>query len=170
MGGMKRWMEEVESRGYGDVPEKNVCKDCIHEEAVKRFVSDNAVSNVCDYCGKEGSSPIAASLEDVVGLVVESIRAEWNSPEGSGTPYESKEGGWIIDPHTTEEVLFEEEFEAESEVFSDIVGVINQDCWLKDFANPNPEVEIQYYWDCFCREVKHKSRYVFFKLPCKVPV
>lgn len=169
MGAAKRWMEEIERRGYNPIPDKYVCQDCVDEEAIKNFVRENCESCICSYCGKREVSPIAASVENVANLIVESIRSEWLMPEDSGTPYESKEGGWLIEPTATEDVLVEEGFDADEAIFEDIVGAIRQEYWLKEFSNPTPEIEILYDWETFCAEVKHRSRYVFFRMPRRDP-
>lgn len=164
MGLAKRMMEEIDSRGYESIPNKYVCQECVDEEGVNKFVGEHLSSKRCTYCGKTNSTPIAAKVEDVTAHILESISSEWMMPEDSGTPYETREGGWLVDPIDLEDVLEEEEFYSDEAIYSDIVGAIQQEYWSKEFANPYPEKEILYYWESFCSEVKHNSRYVFFRM------
>ena len=83
MGLMKDHLIELQERGFGEVPDKYVCSACFANKGIEDFIDRNAVEYFCSYCGKKiaiGKTPIAVSLEDVVGLIMQSISRLYDDP------------------------------------------------------------------------------------------
>jgi HEPN/RES N-terminal domain 1 len=78
-----RWVKELENEQFerrAAGVEGYVCDACFSDPALAAYVNDNATENKCDFCGRTGGRPIAAVADDVVGLIMDSIRTEWTDP------------------------------------------------------------------------------------------
>jgi hypothetical protein len=58
----------------------HVCGNCFRDEAIKRFVQDNAVSDRCDFCTFRSDYPIAALWESVLAFIREGLETCWVTP------------------------------------------------------------------------------------------
>lgn len=167
---MDAWYEDM-GRGYSSVGEKYVCSSCFDEYAIEQFIHRNAESYICDYCGNtsEDEQPIAASIDSVIELIVEGIKTEWGDPGDEGVGWESREGGWVgADVYDKWDLLKEHldiGFRRES-LFNDVYNSILVDQWChKDPYGVPLGDEWLFDWEHFSRQLKHHTRYVFFKLP-----
>ncbi len=105
MGYAKQHQIEEESRGYSDI-DKCVCDRCFDDVAIKDCIRLVAEHRNCDYCGRFEQHNIAANRkEDVLELIVNSLREEWDDPDNEGTMYCSEEGGYIGQVLTTDELF-----------------------------------------------------------------
>ena len=150
--------------GWKPSDAKFVCPQCVHDDELREFVADRATSNSCSYCQRTGSVPIAAPLDDIVDLVVRSIRSEWTDP-AEELPYESREGGYQGKVYTTISLLWEEvEFPTENDqLMDDIADAMLQEAWCRrNYFSPSEGDQLFYTWQEFCELVKHERRYIFW--------
>jgi len=165
MGRAKRDWEAKSARGYYNVADKYVCSKCFDDYAICKFINENAVEKVCDYCGNESSDAIAAPLEDVVEFVLKGIRTEWGDPNNEGVGWE---GGWVgAEVIGSDELIrYRVGLENCSEgLLQDIIDPI----WDREWCQRNPyglrtEEALTFSWFDFVEQVKHHTRYIFFRL------
>ena len=160
---------ELQARGYGKVEDKYVCADCFNNKGIKDFIERNATFDICSYCGKtagDNGEPIAASLEDVVGLIVNSIRRLYEDPINS-LPYDNEDGRYVGIVDDLNEVLYDMGLELTASdnavydaLFRDLIKSIDNDQWTERGAFSKNEA-YQAGWRRFVEQVKHNSRYVF---------
>ena len=166
MGRMKEWLMEQQERGYYHVGDKYVCKECFYDDAIQRFIEQHATEKGCDYCGKTSRKEIAASIDEVLGLIVESVEYEWGDPNNEGVPYETAEDGWQGDVIDSWDLLFEKIGlpTDRKQLQEDIHRSISDRQWCRrNFYGFSPHDALIYSWDEFARQVKHETRYVFFR-------
>ena len=152
--------------GYGNVPDKNVCAECISDYALKGFIRERADENECSYCLKESDEPIAIALEQLVEYICECIHTEWEDPvECMG--WDGAEGGYQGAPVYTGYELVTEQIEElyemdNTEVLVDIANSLGDSQWCqRDPYGLREEEALAYSWEHFSNLVKHKARYIF---------
>lgn len=170
MGFAKRLLEQQEAQGFNFVGDKYVCEGCFGDYAIQEFIRENAEEQRCSYCGASSSEPIAAHMDKVMVLIVEGIKSEWDNPDSQGVPYESAEGGYqgkVIDSYDliTDEIWDELEIENDS-LRDDIISSLEADrLWCrKNFWALSPGEALISSWEHFVEQVKHHTRYVFFRM------
>ncbi len=169
MGWAKERLMELQARGYGEVPDKYVCADCFSNSGIKKFIIQNAASLICSYCGRKtrtDSGLIAASLEDVVGLIIRSIRRLYGDPNNS-LPWDNEDQCYVGITCDLHDVLGEMGLELTSDdaqvydsLYNDLVHYIDCDLWTDTGAFSKKEA-YQAGWRRFVEQVKHNSRYTF---------
>lgn len=147
-----------------DIPDKYVCPNCIDDYAVREFIEENAVKEQCSYCSNRSSDPTAAPLEDVIEFVLEGIWTEWDDPASCV----GWEGGWVgaevIDSDELIRYRVGLEYSNE-EVLQDIINTIRDREWCqRDPYGLRPEETLTFGWHSFCDQVKHHTRYIFFRI------
>lgn len=141
-----------------------VCDECFSDYALIAYVKEHATENECDFCGRKEDRPIAAPADDVVGLIMESIRTEWTDPVEE-LAYDSAEGGYQGHQIEFDEVLYEigepiagDEFR--QALIATTIGYTIQ--WCKaDYAAPFQDEAMAYDWSDLVDHVKFQSRYFF---------
>jgi hypothetical protein len=164
MGMVKRYMEEMDGRGFSHIEDKQVCYNCFQEDGVRNFIKENATGTYCEYCGAENlKNNIAMPIEDVIELIVESLSLEYADP-GEELPYESREGGYqgkTID--TWDLLLYRLQIidNCESPVFKDICSAIHTYSWCKkDYFGMTDSEQAESTWEKYvniCKKKKIKS-------------
>jgi hypothetical protein len=154
------------NQGLKSIPGKYVCYHCFDDYAIREFIRSHAVSTACSYCGKSGGKPVATEIDNVVDLIYEGICYEYeDAAEQVG--YESSEGGYLLPTMVTRE-LIEKIFEDEglnAELMDDVIDILPDQAWVHINPYESPEGErLIIDWETFCRQVKHETRYTFFKL------
>lgn len=168
MSRIKDYMARVEEQGFNCQFDKYVCFDCIGNYAISEFIRTNAEEHSCDYCGREDESqPISVHIEVVMQLIVDGIRSEWGDPNDECVGWD---GGWVgarvLDNYDLiyDELGYELMIDNE-ELNDDIINSMNDQQWCEiDPYGLRPYQADFYTWEQFCRQVKHESRYVFFKI------
>jgi len=160
----EEWTRHMEL-GYSLVGEKFVCPECFEDYAIKEFIEAHASSDECSYCGKTGDEPIAAHMDDVLAYIAEGIGSEWNMPEAE-LPYESREGGWQGQVYDGQELIEAIDIRTNTDdLFEDICGSFDEQLWCqRDYFGTRDEDALRWGWERFCEQIKHQSRYVFFKI------
>ncbi len=162
----KEQLERQMELGYGNVPDKNVCAECISDYALKNFIREKADEYKCSYCLKESDEPIAIALVQLVDYICECIHTEWEDPaECMG--WESAEGGYQgASVYTGYELVtdqIEELFEMDNtDVLMAIASSLGDSLWCQlDPYGLRQEDALTYSWEYFSDFVKHKVRYIF---------
>jgi hypothetical protein len=166
MGFVKDMMMRCDDLGWfpnGDG--KYVCKECIEDEALQQIVEENLEYNSCSYCRKKDKNDIAAPLDKITEHIAICISREYTDP-GETLPYESREGGYIGDVYTIEEVFGEIEYWVEnSNLMEDICSSFSRIDWaLRDWMILKPEQRKFSGWKEFKKVVKNMRRYTFWSM------
>ncbi|MFA5005862.1 MAG: HEPN-associated N-terminal domain-containing protein [Candidatus Izemoplasmatales bacterium] len=147
-----------------------VCHDCVGNSALKNHIRKHGTRNKCDYCGHNKTSIL---LSDLSEIILDGISIEYqNAADILG--YDSGEGGYqgeTIDTWDLIKDVYSEEINIENEVLqNDIIDSIDHTIvWCKkDYYWGTEEERAEYSWDNFCNLVKHKVRYVFYKVEDQV--
>ena len=145
--------------------EKYVCPHCIDDYAIQNFISAEAVSTECDYCdnGSQRES-IAAALTDVANFVLDGLYKEWSNPDDEGVLWDSEDGRYMVPTWDTHD-LIERELDTEEELRWDLVHKLPDHEWCQ--ANPlrlSKDEELDLGWEGFSEQLKHETRYVFFRV------
>ncbi|MCG8431783.1 MAG: HEPN-associated N-terminal domain-containing protein, partial [Candidatus Omnitrophica bacterium] len=160
---------ELQERGFGEVPDKYVCANCFANQGIKNFIERNAIEHVCSYCGKKNEADlVSASLEDVVGLIVRSIRRLYNDPNNC-LPWDNEDQCFAGITYDIEDVLMQMEFDLTLEnqrkwhlLYNDLIDQIDIRIWTPRECGPLSESEASLAgWHRFVKQVKHNSRYIF---------
>ncbi|MHB8794829.1 MAG: HEPN-associated N-terminal domain-containing protein [Candidatus Nanopelagicales bacterium] len=161
MSQVKRHMEEIDERGYGDV-DGTVCSNCITEPALAHIIRSKGTDEPCDHCGETPSGPEASvPLERVVQLVTEGIESEYEDPV-VGAAYDGREGGYRVSTIDTYDLLRELEVAEDDQLLDDIRTAIRTELWCqKDPYSASDTEALQSGWEAFRTYVKHQRRYTF---------
>lgn len=166
MGYWKNRQIEQQDRGYQFIEGKYVCSRCFADYAIKDFVELIADEYKCDYCGRTAKKPIAADMDEVLGFISAGIKTEWGDPNNEGVGWE---GGWqgadVIDSYYLFREYIEELDETNEAVMDAIVSAFSDSQWCqRDPYGLPPDRALVLSWEQFSDQVKHKTRYVFFRL------
>lgn len=163
MGGVKELENEQFERRAAGV-DGYVCATCFSDPALVAYVNGNATENECDFCGRKEGRPIAAAADDVVGLIMESIRTEWTDPVEE-LAYDGAEGGYQGHQIEFDQVLSEVGDPIEGDEFREalIAATIRYTIqWCKtDYGAPFEDEAMAYDWSDLVDQVKFKSRFFF---------
>ncbi|MBY8861230.1 RES domain-containing protein [Nocardia sp. CA2R105] len=165
MGFTKRYMEEIEARGFGETGDKTVCLKCIHDDTLREETHRHLTEMACSFCGAsvdDASEPIAALFEDFMYIVVEAVRFLYMSVDDAGLVYDEGEwfGGEVLE---SAEVAYAVcEGDVTYDVLDAIGDVIVQQLWTEShIAESTPDKALAWGWEAFCEKVKHESRFVY---------
>ncbi len=164
MGQMKHAWQEAHDRGWKSIG-KFVCAKCIDETFLKELIKDNVQSRACSYCGDRARSKIAAPVDVILESIFEAMHIYFGEPSTSGVPYEWREGGYLVDPMSTEDALMELELDVEAALFKDIANSFYNEEWVPasggSWVGSSYGDHLKAGWDSFAYNVKHTSRYFF---------
>ena len=163
MGLAKDEMMYLDSLGLSGGNRKSVCGECIGDNGLAEFISEESDQNECSYCKKKAETPIACPLMDVVIHMADIIKEEWAHPEEE-LPYDSGEGGFQGDHFNGYELFWEIGYEPENtELCNDIRDQFDGRRWCRrDYFGLTESERSCFGWDSFCEEVKHNRRYTFW--------
>ena len=166
MGYWKDQMLRELEQGYSTVrPDKAVCDECFVDDAIQQFVRDGASETKCSYCGRQSEEPIAASINEVLDLISESLQHEYADPIEENA---RDDGEWVIEPRDTDDVFAGLDPITENmDVYGDIVDAFSERVWVdKPLWGPSDGDALRYGWTDFVKAVKYDRRYVFL-MPMK---
>ncbi len=170
MGFYKNLQDSQSPHGFLYTGSKYVCPDCFSDYAIQSFIQDNADEEICSYCATKSEAPIAADLSEVIKFIMKGIISEYSNPYDENMEYDSDEGGYLGEVYHTSDI-FEDEIAPliENEnLISDISGSLTDTYWCrKDYYWLPEHQKLIFNWDQFSEQVKHKTRYVFLRLPAK---
>lgn len=159
-------MIEEQDRGWSSV-EKYVCAECLDDDALQTFVAEHATEKKCDYCSRRSRKhPISVHMDDLLELISEGIRSEWNNPDSEGIGYESAEGGYQGTVINTWELIHDEignPFIPEK-LAADIIDSLDASGGLwcqRNYCGLASHNVLKYGWNDFTDVVKHSKRFLF---------
>jgi HEPN/RES N-terminal domain 1/RES domain len=167
VGRAKDRLIQEEEQGWKFVSEgKFVCDRCFRDTDVRGFVRSAANATRCSYCRRRRSFPSATPMNDVIAFIVAGLESEYGDPNSEGVPWEGAEGGWQLPVWDTHDLFVDElgEFPSSRQtVIDDLLWSIGDRQWCErnPFRLSRGEV-LNYGWEDFCEEVKHRTRFVFF--------
>jgi len=168
----KRFLEEQEARGFSAGNNSLICSRHFGDYALKSFIEKTGKKGVCEYCDEETIDPKqnVVTFDQLMEVIVEGIYNHYDSPDNEGVPYNSEFGYWSKTYDTEELVRWIIEMDAEEEIIDEVVRSIGYDNnWcLRDPEFPRQSEFLSVDWNLFCKMLRHKVRYVFFKYPKKV--
>lgn len=168
MGFYKNLQDSQSPYGFLYMGDKYVCSNCFSDYAIKKFIKDYADEEICSYCGTRSKETIAAHLSEVIKFVMEGIISEYSDPDDENMEYDSDEGGYLGEVYHTS-AIFEDEIAPvieNEDLISDISDSLINKLWCKkDYYWLSPYQKLIFNWSQFSQQVKHKTRYIFFRLP-----
>ena len=164
MGMAKQQQIMCDERKYGN-DDSRVCKYCIGNKHLSQFVYENGDKMKCSFCGKNAN---CITIEDLSGEIMDAIALEYvDANECMGW-----EGGEYIGANTwdTYDLLndLNDDMQLADNVLESICNNIYDITWCEtDPYSLRSHKEHHYMWQSFCEMVKHRTRYVFFRMPKK---
>jgi len=145
-----------------------VCADCVVDDALVKVVNDNLGSTKCDCCGKVSKEFIAASFNDVMERIYDSICTEYADAQDINVPW--VEGGWMIGETDQWEILYDINPEWPDKFSEDVNDSLGNDrYWVQhsggDWSLTDPSGTLKTGWDLFKSQVLTKTRYLFLTEP-----
>jgi hypothetical protein len=165
MGRTKEILEKQMEGGFQYIAEKKVCVQCFYDYAIAEFIEINAKEKKCDYCGRRSRKAISVSINEVIECMSEGIKREYEDPANS-VAYCSREGGYQLPIMDSEDIIAAHEVVKDDtgDLFTDLVEAFSSTPWVhKDPYGALPQDELRYTWEAFCRQIKRKTRFMFFK-------
>ncbi|MGM3412092.1 HEPN-associated N-terminal domain-containing protein [Ralstonia holmesii] len=157
------WLESTE-RGWAEC-DKLVCAECVADAYLKDVIASDVSGNACDYCGCTASDPVAAPVRCIQEEVANAVDFFYCEPAAAGVPYDSGEGGWLIEPVSTTEVLLSLGLYCHADLFDDIDGAFLTTAWVPSsqghWASSHAHELLYAAWKEFTEIVKHHTRYFF---------
>jgi hypothetical protein len=163
MGYWKDRMLKQQEQGWTFVEDDLVvCAKCFEDYAIKNFIQDNATSRKCSYCKRRSKNPIAAPMNDVLGLIGDGLHFEYADPIEENA---RDDGEWVIEPRDTDDVFAGlDPMTDNMDVYDDIIQAFGDAAWVdKPLWAPSEDDELRYGWRDFVKAVKFQRRYVFLK-------
>ncbi|WP_028995130.1 HEPN-associated N-terminal domain-containing protein [Azonexus hydrophilus] len=161
MGQSKREWEEYTERGWSP-PDKMVCPDCVEDDFLKDLIWQSASVCQCDYCGTAADNPHAAPVEAIMPAVASALNYFYAEPNQAGVPYDE---GLVIDPIYTSDALMGIPFDANDDLFEDVVNAFSNSGWVSAaegyWMASHRNEEWSWAWQDFVQKVRHQSRYFF---------
>ncbi len=161
MGGAKRAMMEAEERGYWSHDERMVCRDCILDSDLLSLHDANSSLGDCDFCDRVSVKVTTAVV--IQDRIMSSLMASFESIDGAGVPYNSREGGWLVEHMSGDEMVMSEACDAVEYNFLEAIaeGASSSE-WVKfDWALMHPYERLSVGWTVFCTTVRHRLRFSF---------
>lgn len=158
MGMTKRYMEEVEARGWGDVG-TTICNQCVVDPALVAAVRQHGGTDPCDYCEEAPIEPDAsAPFEVVLELVVDGLKLEYEDPV-EGMAWDE---GYVGTVHDTWDLLWDLEITEREDVHLALNHAIVTEQWCQqDPYAATPAEALTWGWGAFRKFVKHRRRFTF---------
>lgn len=160
MGRIKDQQIKEQERGYGS-SNKCICDKCVGNYYLKSFIQTRGNEMICDYCEEKG---VSVCLEDLMELIIEGIRQEYEDANGC-MGYDGGEGGFQgAETMDSYDLIFDElydEFSFENDdIYQDVWSLINDSItWCqKDPYGELPYDEDFYTWQQFVQTLKENGK------------
>jgi RES domain-containing protein len=145
-----------------NAPDNYVCAKCVDDDFLKKVIRNNVNRQTCDYCQCEththSATPVSALMEHISNTVF----YHFNNPTCGGAPYDE---GCIVEPISTEDVLYELSLSCNDQLFEDIANAFTNKEWIRtasgNWASSHPHEAMSDSWSTFANIVKHEVRFFF---------
>ena len=165
MGWAKEQAIRQMEQGWSPIGNKQVCANCFEDYAIKQFIEQNVAANRCSYCRRRGRKQIAAEIDDVIEFIAAGISTEYEDPVHS-VGWDSAEGGWLLPTMDARDLLSEAGLEeTQEDLLEDLRQAFSQSEWVQ--KDPYGDLlcdALRYNWHAFAEQVKHRTRFVFFRI------
>lgn len=164
MGGAKRWAEELEVRGYGEV-DGAICLAHVIDAALASDLEDEVTPGDCVLCGAVAEKPTAVSVESLMSTLMDSFRYFFKT--SAELPWDNEDGNYIGPQLDTHEAIYELAADAfEPAVLDDALELVSraigdENEWTTWGAAADTD-DLDYAWMQFAETVTYESRFVFF--------
>ncbi|MDO4254174.1 MAG: RES domain-containing protein [Kocuria sp.] len=148
-----------------------VCSSCLLETGLKRFAIKSGFDPDDNFqCDAHGhlDSPCQKiiTLSDLAAYIERCLGRLYEDP-AEGVPYNSQEGGWLVDPTPTTDVLDDlgTEICDDPEITRTVGEIVdsNHGEWMRSNWRGDDKLScLQSAWESFCSEVRQHRRYTFF--------
>lgn len=155
------WMEEQE-RGFGTV-DKFICPKCLTDRYLAELAEANAEACICDYCGAESDTPIAAPFDVVVEAIMDGIWSEWSTPDRAGYAWDGETKSYFGEVLDTDDLIGLIGFPSDDDEFlDDFFGALTEHAFCgPDAAQLSKTAALIYSWERFVTTVQQHRRYMF---------
>lgn len=158
MGLAKNDLIMCQERGYAHC-DRYVCRDCVGNKALQKYISNNGHMARCHYCGKRRK---IVTVEDLLAPIMSGIKFQYENADNYNF-----DGEIPSSVHTYELIHYElsDDLQITSkELLDDISNTIDGIYWCETDPYIEKQYETELYsWYSFCALVKHKVRYVFYR-------
>ncbi|PPC97259.1 MAG: hypothetical protein CTY35_07530 [Methylotenera sp.] len=163
MGRIKSYIIEEEARGFYS-KDTYVCTRCIDDTALKIFIKkEGSKEHICDYCDNTRRKK-TVPFNKFIQFFLDGLNSEWGDPNDEGVPWEQ---GWVGAVSDSYDIINDEldlDFATEA-LRQDVLDSLSDKQWCqKDFYQLSPQDALKAGWKEFVNVVKHKARFVFFRL------
>lgn len=156
-------MIEQQERGYSGA-DGDICQDCVNDPALKAWVLNNLSATECSFCERQSDVAIAACFDDFIGVVLEGIGFDWNSPEGEGIMYITREGGFQARLTDSYDVFGAYDISDNADVVETIIDSVDNSGWVqRDFYRGDEGQLLGHGWRWFKHVTMHQSRFLFLR-------
>ena len=160
MGRAKDQLMEEQDRGFAATG-RFICQQCVSDEALRATVVDRAsAEDECSYCR---TAP-AASLDDVLGYMLDALRYEYRPASEESPPYDSGEGGYQARGYDLPDLLFgglDGDFDP-PQVYQDVLEAISPylEPWFdRDWYALRPHEQVLASWRRFATLVVRRREF-----------
>lgn len=163
MGIAKQMLIEQLERGFGSI-DKKVCRDCVHDYALKNYICINGFEDECSYCAELN---VCVDVEDLLGEIMDGVRYEYDE---AVNVMGWDDGEYVGAPTWDTYDLFDNILvgEIDDNLLEDILQTVELTTWCEeDPYQLRLSQKHLYMWNAFCHLVRKKIRYVFFRMPAQ---
>ncbi|MCC2605610.1 RES domain-containing protein [Planctobacterium marinum] len=164
---MGYWSDLAISQGESEHFESkntHVCSNCVVDEYLGALVLNNAVSPICDYCGRNDGMVIAAKFETVMDVVYEAIQTKYADAQDINVPW--AEGAWITPEIYSPDVVGYVDPGWSVNFLEDVINALSPFVyWTEhadgDWSSMDKASALSYGWERFKLQVLFHTRYFF---------
>ncbi len=170
MGATKRWLEEEQARGYKSGNTSLICSKHIEDYALKNFIETKGKVGKCEYCEVQEESKVV-TFDQLMEVIVQGIYNHYSHPDDEGVPYIDEFGGYWEKTYDTDDLIrWVIGLDGDDGVIEEVIDAIGrEEVWcVHSPGYPRESELLSFDWNLFCKMLKHKVRYVFFRYPKKM--
>lgn len=158
---IKRELDKHMARGFGIVPNKNVCWKCAGDKGLSLYIARRASCKTCNYCNRSEKINISIPLEQLITYIQRTLRSEYLEPEDAVAVFDDETQTWIDDIYDGEEMVREVEplEEADEKLLDDISDVLSDNSYCLPYLSRG-DVILTVEWLEFSTKIKHKCRFM----------
>lgn len=159
-------MQSIATFVYAVRMETYVCSDCFDDYAVQEFIKRNAEALKCDYCNQSSqTASIATPLTEVGAFMLEGLEMEWSHPEDEGVAWDNEDGRYVASISDSYDLVDRYLTLDCGELRDDLADQLGDRDWCqKDPYRLTREEAWSFDWERFSEQLKHETRYVFFRV------
>ena len=163
MGRIKSYIAEQDALGFS-ARSTFVCTGCIEDKALKQFIKQNGnKENECSYCVNQRKRQ-TISFNDFMEFFIRGLNSEWSDPNNEGVAWEHGWAGKVLDSYDLVTYEINVGFSSKELLNHIRDSLVDRQWCQRNFYQLTPQQALIAGWQEFVNVVKHKARYVFFRL------